>query len=170
MSLMATAFGTKVAIAALSLVAIGGGTAVAASALPSSGTPDTVQTDTATATATPAADDTETATPDPTADPSESPEPTPSASATRGPDATGPAAFGLCTAFTAGGLHSTSVAHAALLSASQSAGSIAAYCAPVLAAHGHVPTSDPTPTLTVPTTPGRSGTAHDHGAPGSHGH
>jgi hypothetical protein len=163
-SLMATAFGTKVAIAALSLVAIGGGTAVAAASVPSSDAPDTVQTDTP----TPTPDDAET--PAPTADPTEAPEPSPSATATKGPDATGPAAFGLCTAFTAGGLHSTSVAYAALLGASQSAGSIADYCAPILAAHGHGPTSDPTPTLTSPTTHGQSGAVHSHGASGSHGH
>jgi hypothetical protein len=164
MSLMATAFGTKVAIAALSLVAIGGGTAVAAVGVPVSETPDTVQTDTA----TPDPDGTES--PAPTADPTEAPDPTASATATKGPDATGPAAFGLCTAFTAGGLHSTSVAYAALLSASQSTGSIADYCAPILAAHGHRPTTDPTPTLTSPTTHGQSGSAHGHGASGSHGH
>ncbi len=168
MSLMATAFGTKIAIAALSLVAIGGGTAVAAAGVPSSDAPDTVQTDTATPTPDPSG--TESPPPPPTADPTESPDPTPSATATKGPDATGPAAFGLCTAFTTGGLHSTSVAYAALLSASQSAGSIADYCAPILAAHGHGPTSDPTPTLTSPTTHGQSGSAHGHGASGSHGH
>jgi hypothetical protein len=163
---MATAFGTKVAIAALSLVAIGGGTAVAAAGVPSSETPGTVQTDTATPTPDP--DDTES--PTPTAEPTEAPDPAPSATATKGPDAAGPAAFGLCTAFTAGGLHSTSVAYAALLSASQSAGSIADYCAPILAAHGHGPTIDPTPTSTSQTTHGQSGTAHGHGASGSHGH
>ena len=166
MALMATAFGTKVVIVALSLVAIGGGTAVAASGVPASETPDTVQTDTATPTPDP--DGTES--PAPTVDPAESPDPTPSAPATKGPDATGPAAFGLCTAFTAGGLHSTSVAYAALLSASKSMGSIADYCAPILAAHGHGKTTDPTPTLTSPTNHGQSGSAHGHGASGSHGH
>ena len=166
MALMATAFGTKVAIVALSLVAIGGGAAVAASGVPDDS--DTVQTDEPTG--TPAPDDTETATPAPTTDPSETPAPTPSPAETQGPDATGPAAFGLCTAFTAGGLHSTSVAYSALLSASQSAGSISDYCVSILAAHGHGSTSDPTPTLASPTTHGRSGTAHDHGASGSHGH
>lgn len=164
MALIATALGTKIAIAALSLVAIGGGTAVAAAGVPSSETPDTVQTDSATATP----DDTES--PAPTADATEAPDPTSSATATKGPDATGPAAFGLCTAYTAGGLHSTSVAYAALLRASQSAGSIPGYCAPILAAHGHGPTPDPTPALTSPTTHGQSGSAHGHGASGSDGH
>ncbi len=131
MSFIATALGTKVAIATLSLVVLGGGTAVAASAgvlpiVPSSASSE------ATASATPTDEAPETDAP--SAEPTESPRPTASPESTRGPDATGPAAFGLCTAFTAGGLHSTSTAYAALLRAAQSSGSIASYCAPILAA------------------------------------
>jgi len=135
-SFIATAIGTKVAIAAVALAALGGGTAAAAAAgvLPTPGH-------------TFVHNDSET--PDPTVsespDPSESPEPSSSASPV-GPDATGPAAFGLCTAYTAGGLSTHSIAYGALLSAS-TGGDIAAYCATVLA-----------------TPPGHSG-EHGHGAP-----
>lgn len=140
MSFIATALGTKVAIAALSLVVLGGGTAVAASAgaLPISASSETSE---ATPTATPTSEAPETDAP--TAEPTESSRPTPSPEATKGPDATGHAAFGLCTAYTAGGLHSTSTAYAALVRAAQSSGSIASYCAPILASH---PNSDETET------------------------
>jgi hypothetical protein len=130
-SFIATALGTKVAIAALSLVVLGGGTAVAASAgaLPSS---LSAEPSAATPSASPSDDAPETEAP--TAEPT-SPSSTPSPSKTRGPDATGHAAFGLCTAYTAGGLNSASTAYAALLRAAQSSGSIASYCGPILAAH-----------------------------------
>ena len=162
MALMATAFGTKVAIAALALVALGGGAAVAAAGVPSSGTPVLSPT------ASPSPDDTETATPAPTDDPTDAPDPGESATETKGPDASGPAAFGLCTAYTAGGLHDTSVAYAALLRASQSAGTIADYCAPILAAHHHGPA--PTSELGAPNAHDKSGTDHGHGASEKHGH
>ncbi|WP_426987779.1 protein tyrosine phosphatase [Pseudarthrobacter sp. Y6] len=45
-----------------------------------------------------------------------------------GPDATGPAAFGLCTAFTKGGLDPASVAYKSLVAAAKDSGDIAAYC------------------------------------------
>jgi hypothetical protein len=159
-SFIATAVGTKVAIAALSLVAIGGGTAVAAAAA-TGGFPTATQTEDAT--------DTPSATP--TDDGTESPEPTtdPTPSTTQGPDATGPAAFGLCTAYAHGGLNSGSVAYAALLSASTSAGSIADYCAPILAANGsgaHKPSSEQNSSADH----GQSGSEHGSGSHGTHGH
>ncbi|HWH27254.1 MAG TPA: hypothetical protein VNT53_11505 [Pseudolysinimonas sp.] len=170
MSLVATAFGTKVAIAALSLVALGGGAAAAANgALPATPVPSS---ETSTPTVTPAPDETATPTPTPTEDP------TPSA--TKGPDATGSAAFGLCTAYTAGGLNSGSVAYSALLDASQSAGDITDYCAPILAAHaeGDEGTegddldslSELAPQSKVPSLRGESDS--DHGSESSelHGH
>ncbi|MDP9028723.1 MAG: hypothetical protein M3N46_14435 [Actinomycetota bacterium] len=166
MALMATAFGTKVAIAALSLVAIGGGTAVAAAGDPSFDSQATVQTGEPSATSSP--DDTETATPASSDDPTETPTPMASPTAAKGPDASGPAAFGLCTAYTAGGLHNTSVAYAALLKASQSAGSIADYCAPILTAHHRGQT--PTPAPAAPITHGQAGTEKGHGSSDSHGH
>jgi len=137
-SFIATAIGTKVAVAAISLAALGGGAAVAAAAgvLPTPGHAFVHH---------------DFETPDPTAsesespEPSESPDPTSSASP-KGPDATGPAAFGLCTAYSAGGLSTHSTAYKALLSAATD-GDIAAYCGTVLA-----------------TTPGHSG-EHGHGAP-----
>lgn len=134
MSFIATAVGTKVAIAVLSLLAVGGGSAVAAANGAFAHGPQ-ADAPTATPSATPTADPTATA------------DPSPSASNAQGPDATGPAAFGLCTAFTAGGLNDSSVAYAALLSASSSAGSIADYCAPILAAKAaasHKPAATPT--------------------------
>ena len=172
MSLLATAFGTKVAIAALSLVAIGGGTAVAAAAGVLPALPTSVQTGDPTAAATPTPEGTDTA--DPAAAPTVAPTGTPSPSASKGPDATGPAAFGLCTAFTAGGLHSASVAYTALLGASKAAGSIAAYCAPIIAAHDatpdHGPSSTPTPESAAPAVRGHSSSAHGNASPGSDGH
>lgn len=56
-----------------------------------------------------------------------SPDPSTSAAAV-GPDATGPAAFGLCTAFTNGGLDPASVAYKSLASAAKGSADIAAYC------------------------------------------
>ncbi len=55
--------------------------------------------------------------------------PSPNASAAAvGPDATGPAAFGLCTAFTNGGLDPASVAYKSLAGAAKGSSDIAAYC------------------------------------------
>lgn len=45
-----------------------------------------------------------------------------------GPDATGPAAFGLCTAFTHGGLDPASTAYKSLAAAADGKGGIAEYC------------------------------------------
>ncbi len=164
MSFIATAVGTKVAIAVLSLVAVGGGTAVAAAAGAFPNGPQSGPS-TSTASATPTDDGTETAAP--------TTEPTPSPTETQGPDATGPAAFGLCTAFTHGGLNSHSVAYAALLNASTSAGSIVDYCAPILAAHesGHKPSTTPNSGEDHGQSDhGQSGQTHGSGAPATHGH
>ncbi|TAL42132.1 MAG: hypothetical protein EPN91_09125 [Salinibacterium sp.] len=80
--------------------------------------------------------------------------PTPEPSETAvGPDATGPAAHGLCTAFTHGGLAVSSTAYQSLVTAANGAENIATYCA------------------TVPA-PGKSGEhSHGHGQSQiSHGH
>ena len=75
---------------------------------------------------------TETATPDPS--PTESEEPALSRSSVPvGPDATGPAAFGLCNAFTNGGLGSESTARGALVKAAGGESRIVSYCADVTA-------------------------------------
>jgi hypothetical protein len=50
-----------------------------------------------------------------------------------GPDATGPAAYGLCTAFTKGGLDTSSVAYQSLSAAAGGTGSIGSYCETVAA-------------------------------------
>ncbi len=80
--------------------------------------PTTEASTTAEATAT--ADATETATP------TDSPSATPV-----GPDATGPAAYGLCQAFTHGGLDASSTAYKSLTIAADGASNIATYCAAV---------------------------------------
>ncbi len=150
MSFLATAFGTKVAIAALSLVAIGGGTAVAASAGVLPGAPTSAPTPVTSPTA--AGDDagaTARPTTEPTTEPTESATHAPSevkGAEVKGPDAEGPAAFGLCTAYTAGGVTSTSEAYAALVRAAKSSSSIGAYCAQILTTrHGAHPTPTETP-------------------------
>ena len=77
------------------------------------------------------------ATPDPTksakaetADSTDAPD---STSAPKGPDAKGAAAFGLCNAFTHGGLGTKSTAYGSLVTAASGAGNIAAYCDTVIA-------------------------------------
>jgi hypothetical protein len=59
-------------------------------------------------------------------------EATPSPSSPVGPDATGAAAFGLCQAYTHGGLATSSVAYGSLLKAAGTSGDVAAYCATVV--------------------------------------
>lgn len=138
---------------------------------------------------TPSGDPTSTPESDPTtsADPTDTPEPTdtadptgtsdPSSTATPvGPDATGPAAFGLCTAYTHGGLATSSVAYKSLVKAAGTAGGIGAYCATV--SHPGSPTSHPTshrngaptshPTGSPTSHPTGSPTSHPTGAPTSH--
>jgi hypothetical protein len=86
----------------------------------------------------------------PTDSPSEAPPGSPTSAQGVGPDATGPAAFGLCNAFTKGGLSTTSVAYRNLATASGGADGIAAYCATIVK-------------------PGNGGT-HSVGSPSSHAH
>ncbi|HTL40392.1 MAG TPA: hypothetical protein VL294_02835 [Pseudolysinimonas sp.] len=104
MPLISSLVGSKVAVAALALAALGGGGAVVASAAGALPTPDH-----SVAMPVPSPTD-EAETPDPTGtpDPSES---------TQGPDLSGPAAFGLCTAYLAGGLPENSVPGQALRTA-----------------------------------------------------
>jgi hypothetical protein len=91
-----------------------------------------------------------------------------------GPDATGPAAFGLCTAWSHGGLATTSVAYRNLETVAGGSTGITAYCAGVLGtstpgAHG---TGSPTshPTGHPASHPTGSPTDHSHpgGSPTSH--
>src|SRR4051794_32780107 len=98
----------------------------------------------------------------PTGSPSETATETPTGASTShspvGPDATGAAAFGLCTAWSKGGLATTSVAYRHLSTAAGGADGIAAYCATIVkpgstATHG-----------------GGSPTSHAHGSPTSHAH
>ena len=125
LSVFAT-LGGKVAIGLLAGgAAVVGGTAVAAYAdlLPSS-----IQQAAHDAVGAPAPGATDSA--DPTDGPTSTPTPTPT-SRPVGPDATGPAAFGLCTAFTHGGLNVSSTAYASLASAANGASNIATYCATI---------------------------------------
>ena len=69
---------------------------------------------------------TDTPTGTPTASPTSTPKATPV-----GPDATGPAAYGLCTAFTHGGLNVSSTAYASLAKAANGTSNIATYCATI---------------------------------------
>lgn len=171
-------------IAAAGLVVIGGGTAAAyTGSLP---VPlQTLAHDTIGAPAAhPHATSSEDAAPDATdtgapggpqsapADPSASPS---------GPDATGPAAFGLCTAFTHGGLATGSIAYQSLVTAAGGADKITAYCATIPhpgpsglpsqaagAATQH-PSGPPTarPSQANTTHPTGAPTSHPHGRPGS---
>jgi hypothetical protein len=73
-----------------------------------------------------------------------------------GPDATGPAAFGLCNAFSHGGLNSSSTAYASLVKAANGASNIATYCATIPAPGQHTVTPTPsasTTTVAHPTHP-----------------
>lgn len=126
MSLLTVLVGSKIAIGAMALGTVAaGGTAVAAytgnlpaplqqSAHSLIGAPAPAQVS-ATATATATAE----ATPSPSSTPV-------------GPDATGASAFGLCQAYTHGGLATSSVAYGSLLKAAGTSGDIAAYCATVV--------------------------------------
>lgn len=88
-----------------------------------------------------------------------------------GPDATGPAAYGLCTAFGHGGLNVSSTAYASLAKAANGAANIAAYCATIPAPHA-TPTSTHTPnshSTTHPThTPAPNPGSTHKPAPGTH--
>ncbi len=107
---------------------------------------------------------------DPTGSPTDTPTGSPSETATEtptggttshspvGPDATGAAAFGLCTAWSKGGLATTSVAYRNLSTAAGGPDGITAYCASIVkpgsgSTHG-----------------GGSPTSHPHGSPTSHPH
>jgi hypothetical protein len=104
MPIISSLVGSKVAVAALALAALGGGGAVVATAAGALPTPEH-------SAAMPAPSPTDSVeTPDPT----ESPEPSDSA---QGPDLSGPAAYGLCTAYLAGGLPANSVPGQALRTA-----------------------------------------------------
>ena len=104
--------------------------------------------------------------PDPTDAPTALPTPTPTATPV-GPDATGPAAYGLCTAFTHGGLNVSSTAYASLANAANGASNIATYCVTiskpgVQATHG--PDSNNTGKTSHSPAPGST----HKPAPGSH--
>ena len=129
MPVISTVIGTKIAVAALALAALGGGGAVVAAA--------------AGALPTPASSSSSVETPEPTE--TEAPE---SDDTAVGPDVTGPAAFGLCTAYLAGGVAAGSTPSDALIAVAGDEG-VDAYCQ-----------------LIVASKPGQSG---DHGKPAETG-
>jgi hypothetical protein len=126
MSLFTTLITSKIAASALAAGALAlGGTAAAAY---SGSLPGSLQQGAHSAAGTPAPSAPSTAAP--------SPKPKPSRTAgASGPDATGPAAFGLCTAYSHGGLNRSSTAYASLESAAKGSANIADYCATITAAH-----------------------------------
>ncbi|GAC1611539.1 MAG: hypothetical protein NVS3B26_25420 [Mycobacteriales bacterium] len=130
--------GSKIAIAvAASTVAVGGVTAAATSSLP-----DPLQQAAHNLAGAPAP------TSDSTAAPTTETAPTVTASPDSGSDpATGPAAYGLCTAYTHGGVPVGSSAYQSLVLAAGTADGIKAYCATVKSprqAASHRPSSRPT--------------------------
>ena len=94
--------------------------------------PEPTPTETETEAPEPTPTETETESPEPAPTETADPEPSPTSTAA-GPDATGPAAFGLCNAFTNGGLSTTSTAYTALVQAAGGEDGIGAYCAAVAA-------------------------------------
>ena len=125
MSFFTALISSKIALGALGIaaVAVGGTAAVAATG----NLPEVSQGIVHTASATP--DPTKSATAE-TADSTDAPT---STSAPKGPDAKGSAAFGLCNAFSHGGLGTKSTAYKSLLTAASGAANIAAYCDTVIA-------------------------------------
>lgn len=109
--------------------------------------PSTSPTDSVSVTAT----DSPTPSTDPASDsPTDSPSVTPTAAASAGPvgpDATGPAAFGLCNAWSHSGLGASSVAYRNLTAAAGGTDGIGAYCAGVT---GHGGAVTPTSTEATP--------------------
>jgi hypothetical protein len=106
----------------------------------------------------------------PTGSPTETSTESPTATSTKtngvGPDATGPAAFGLCNAWSHGGLATTSVAYRNLATAAGGADGIEAYCATVIKPGGGSTHGSGSPS----SHPGHgSPTSHKgHGSPTSH--
>ncbi|MGN6610636.1 MAG: hypothetical protein ACTHLJ_02570 [Angustibacter sp.] len=129
-------------------------------------TPDDDATDTATDTATETATETATATDEPTSSPSATPV---------GPNATGPAAFGLCTAYTAQvrAGHTPDASAPAWRNLAQAAGgeaNIASYCGTVTAPGRSAdhPTGSPTSNPGSTHKPTKAPATHPTGSPTSH--
>jgi hypothetical protein len=104
------------------------------------------------------------ATPEPTDDASGDPTDTPKTGI--GPDATGPAAFGLCNAWSHGGLSANSVAYASLVKAAGTDGDLAAYCATVPHPGS---ASKPSSDQTAAPADGKTHTSHGHKGGGKAG-
>ena len=135
MPVISTFIGTKIAICALALAASGGGGAAVAAAAGALPTP---------------ADSHPIVSPSPSDSESPESDETDGTDAAVGPDVTGPAGFGLCTAYLAGGVADGSVPSDALIAVAGEDG-VDAYCE-----------------LVVATTPGESG-SEEHGKPAETG-
>jgi hypothetical protein len=158
---------SKIAIGALALGTVAaGGTAVAAY----TGTlPAPLQRSAHSLIGAPAPAESEEVDAAATADPTETPGPTETPKPTGtpvGPDATGPAAFGLCTAFTHGGLSTSSTAYRSLVVAASSSTDIAAYCATIVHPGKIVAPSDTSTASPARPSQAAQGTDHKPTAPG----
>jgi hypothetical protein len=100
--------------------------------------------------------------------------PTGSSNTGAGPDATGPAAYGLCTAYTHGGLATTSTAYQSLSKAAGGTDQIKSFCATVPRPSNTSPTSPPAgppkdhPTGSKTDHPPGPSTDHPTATPGDH--
>lgn len=109
--------------------------------------PDPTPTETETEAPDPTPTETETESPEPAPTDTAAPEPS-QTSAPAGPDAFGPAAFGLCNAFSHGGLSTTSTAYTALVQAAGGEDGVDSYCATVAAPAGGDDDATEAPTAT----------------------
>jgi hypothetical protein len=143
--------GNKLALTVLAAGALAvGGTGVAAIAVSLPDGPVVMAEETESPSPSPTATETESPNPSPTVTETESPDPTPTetgdpeptptetddpaappASTLVGPDVTGPAAVGLCNAFSNGGLNSTSTPYSLLMQVAGGAEGIDDYCATI---------------------------------------
>lgn len=168
MPIVASLVGSKVALAALALAALGGGGAAVAAAAANLPTPAHSSSSV-------------TASPAPTEDSDDAADPTPTETPVPhsgvGPDVTGPAAFGLCTAYLAGGLGEGSTPLTSL-TAIAGDGGVEAYCQLIVANghpqsqaghHGKPATSEHGKPATAPDRPSQSTQGTDHGSAGHHG-
>jgi hypothetical protein len=136
MSFISVIVGSKLAVGliALGTVSVGG----AAAAAYTGSLPPELQNGAHALIGAPAAQPTSLSTPAPTSAPTDDPTPTPTPTPTAepvGPDAAGHEAWGLCEAYSHGGLGSGSVALASLAQAAGGVGAIQSYCATIAAQH-----------------------------------
>jgi hypothetical protein len=162
--MLATLLAAKTAVAAAALAALAGAAAAYTGTLP--GALQNVAHHAIGAPAANPADQPSSHANDHATDKTPSPHATGPSDSTRGPDASGPAAYGLCTAYTHGGLATTSTAYRSLSAAAGGADQIQAFCAAIPRPGNASPAAQP------PSTPNghATGTPSDHptGRPSDH--